>query len=596
MKSWIRKSVWTCLAGSAPLLPTWAAQPPQDPGVFAPGAFQMAAKGDADLPLSKDDLFGDPPPAKKPTAKAGKAAKEAPSSKDALFEMDTPAEKKGSAAAPVPQAPATRDALFEAPPAQPLAPAQADANQAPAVPPPASKDALFDLPPEKPAVARESAPAVPQSAQPEPAATARTEPAAPTSPVLAPPLPAPSVAVADPAPAEPQGRAVQGFLQMELARTLHSPAHLSKSLGRLELGTSGKLENGMRWKLSGRADLHTRYEDFNGGNEGNGYIEFTPRENYLDYSVDDWEFRLGRQHIVWGEMVGMFIADVVSAKDMRDFILPDFQVLRIPQWAARAEYFKDDFHAELVWIPVPSYDKIGRQGASFYPYPPSIAPTLLDEDIPARGLSEGNFGLRLNQLHNGWDLSGFLYSSMDSQQTFYRDPVVLNRFTPRHDRIWQAGGSLAKDFGDFVLKGEAVYTDGRKYNVTNLTDPDGLVAQDTLDWALGLDFNPNSDTRLNAQIYQRAYFDHSPDIIPDQYENGYSLLVNYKLPHNWEAEALWVRSLNRNDWMLRPKLTWGFERNWRMVLGLDLFHGPVTAIFGQYDDNDRAYVEVRYDF
>jgi hypothetical protein len=53
----------------------------------------------------------------------------------------------------------------------------------------------------------------------------------------------------------------------------------------------------------------------------------------------NWEFRLGRQHVVWGELVGAFVADVVSARDMREFILPEpeLQMLRIPQWAARAE-------------------------------------------------------------------------------------------------------------------------------------------------------------------------------------------------------------------------------------------------------------------
>jgi hypothetical protein len=66
-------------------------------------------------------------------------------------------------------------------------------------------------------------------------------------------------------------------------------------------------------------------------------------------------------------MVGLFFADVVSARDMREFILPEFDQMRIPQWAARAEYFADDYHAELLWIPVASYDNIGKPGAEFYP-------------------------------------------------------------------------------------------------------------------------------------------------------------------------------------------------------------------------------------
>jgi hypothetical protein len=223
---------------------------------------------------------------------------------------------------------------------------------------------------------------------------------------------------------------------------------------------------------------------------------------------------------------------------------------------------------------------------------------VLGESKPSSRLSNTNYGLRLSRLTNGWDMSGFLYSSMDSSPTAY----VVNKLGPvyqyqlRHERIWQAGGTLAKDMGNFVLKAEAIYTNGRQYNVTDATDVDGVVKQNTLDWVLGLDFNPGTDTRLNTQFFQRIYFDYSQHIIPDRVENGFSLLVNHKFSEALEAEALVVRSLNRSDWMFRPKINWGFQPNWKLTFGLDVFSGPPTGIFGQFDDKDRIYTEVRYDF
>jgi len=204
--------------------------------------------------------------------------------------------------------------------------------------------------------------------------------------------------------------------------------------------------------------------------------------------------------------------------------------------------------------------------------------------------------VRLSQLSQGWDVSGFWYSSMDSQATFYRDVSNPQVFYPRHDRIWQAGATVAKDFQSFVLKAEAVYTDGRRFNVTDLSPGDGLVRQNTLDWVAGLDFNPGPDTRVNTQLFQRIFFDHAPNTLFDQYESGVSLLVNHKLPHDWEAEALLIHSLNRSDWMLRPKLTWKFQPNWKLNMGADVFGGPPTGLFGQYDQQDRVYSELRYDF
>jgi len=406
-----------------------------------------------------------------------------------------------------------------------------------------------------------------------------------------------------------QGLPLQGFLQTKLAYTYSDPDHWSYVLGRLELGTQGRLGNDVKWKVSGRAEYNAVYDLTNFYSDSvreDQRTKFRFGETYLDFSTGSLDWRVGRQQIVWGEMVGLFFADVVSAKDMREFILPDFQVLRIPQWAARAEYFKNDFHAEVVWIPFPSYDLVGTPfelaktgaGSDFYPYPVSPAgiPLVMDEKKPGYGLDHTNYGVRLSQLSHGWDVSGFWYSSMDSQPTFYRDAINPQVFYPRHDRIWQAGGTLAKDLGTFVLKAEAVYTDGHSFNVTDLLDSDGVVKQNTLDWVVGMDFNPTTETRLNAQLFQRIFFDHAPNILFDQYESGISLLVNHKFPHNWEAEALLIHSLNRSDWMVRPKLTWGFQPNWRLDLGVDVFGGPPTGLFGRYDNQDRVYTELRRDF
>jgi hypothetical protein len=182
---------------------------------------------------------------------------------------------------------------------------------------------------------------------------------------------------------------------------------------------------------------------------------------------------------------------------------------------------------------------------------------------------------------------------MDSQPTFYRDAVNKQIFYPRHDRIWQAGGTVAKDFGSFVLKAETVYTNGRSFNLTTLADGDGLVQENTWDWVVGLDFNPTINTRVNTQFFQRIFVNHAPDTLFDKFESGFSLLVNHKFPHDLEAEALLIHSLNRNDWMLRPKVTWRFRQDWRLTVGLDVLHGPPTGLFGQYDSRDRGYARIR---
>ena len=395
-----------------------------------------------------------------------------------------------------------------------------------------------------------------------------------------------------------EGARTMGVLQFDLARTYASPEHWSMARSRLELGATGG-SAGLKWKISGRADADAVFAIDNGfypdAVRRDQQLGFDLRETYVDFSVGDVDVRLGRQHIVWGEMVGLFFADVVSARDLRTFYLPDFDQLRIPQWAARGEYYFGDTHAELIWIPVPSYDRIGKPGAEFYPIPAGVP--VLGEVKPSNSLGNTNWGGRLSTLAAGWDVSGFYYRSMDVSQTFFRlGSITSPVFEPRHLRISQAGGTVSKDLGAFVLKGELVQTRGREFNTLDPTVDFGLIAQNTLDYVVGVDIPAFRDGRVNLQYFARRYLDFDPRIGQDRIEGGASVLLNTKLSNNWEAEALFVSSVNRTDFMFRPKLVWSASRNLKVVFGVDSFGGQSTGLFGMYDTRDRAYTQARWSF
>ena len=527
-----------------------------------PTALLLAAKSD-ELPMSRDSLFGTAEPAVAPAEIPAAApaatpvaapASEAPLSRDALFGAD-----ESTAAASANEALPSREALFGT---------DEPGAAAPVGKLPLSRDSLFG----------DSDDVVPPGAAEQAVAKAT----ATSRPVR-----------------------YSGFVENVMAYTTPEPSHWSEAMTRADLSAQGSFSGGVKWHLGVRVDFDAVYalsDFYPQAVNDNQTLNVLLRENYVDIGVGDWDFRLGRQQIIWGEMVGLLFGDVVSAKDMRHFVLPEFDILRIPQWAARAEYFKGDFHAEAIWIPVASYDNIGKPGGQFYDY--TVVPygeaTFLNEKIPTRNLANTNYGLRLSVLHNGWDVAGFAYSSMSVAPTFYREiiagpqPSVV--YQARHERIDQYGTTFAKDLGSMVLKGEAVYTGGQKYEVTDLTDADGLVEQNTFTWVLGLDFSQFTDTRINVQVFQNHFFDHDPNIIPATNENGYSLLVNRKFGDRFEAQVLYVASFNRNDWMLRPRVSWNFEKNWDLAVGVDIFDGPPDGLFGRYDDSDRVYSEVRYSF
>ncbi|HZP88245.1 MAG TPA: hypothetical protein VFB54_15650 [Burkholderiales bacterium] len=398
----------------------------------------------------------------------------------------------------------------------------------------------------------------------------------------------------------------RGFVQNTTAYDYHEPKHWSRAVVRTQLGTQGG-SGDFKWKASARLDVDPVY--FNSGFypepvRKDQRADFFLRETYVDTSLGGLQLRLGKQHIVWGEMVGLFFADVVSARDDRDFILPDFDIIRIPQWAARIEHFGENSHAELIWLPYPEINRIGKPGAEFYPFPvappPGFSQQFENEVGPQRTLRNSNIGGRVSTLRAGWDVSGFYYRSTDVNATFYRDvvlgPTPTLVFTPRHDRIWQTGGTLAKDFRSVVGKAEVIYTSGRRFNVTRLAEPDGVVPQRTLDYVLGLDFTLPRETRLNLQYFDRVFSDHDPDLVFDRRETGVSALLSEKVAGTLYPELFIVQSVTRNDRLTRWKLGWQASKDLRLTSGVDVFHGPPTAFFGRFDNRDRVYLEARYDF
>lgn len=397
-----------------------------------------------------------------------------------------------------------------------------------------------------------------------------------------------------------------GWFQFNTAYTYASPGHLSAMRLRGELAGSGRLGEAVKWKLSLRAGVDPTYgltSFYPAEVRRDQQAELALHEAYVDFGRGDWEFRLGKQNIVWGEMVGLFFADVVSAKDLREYVLPEFNLIRVPQWAARAEWYGENTHLEFIWLPSPAVDLIGKPGAEFYPYPRAFEGfgyEIRGARKPSRSLSNSGLGVRASALVGGWDLSAFVYRAPDTGQTFYRSlldgPLPTVSYQAGHDRITRVGATMAKDFDGVVAKAEVIHTSGRQFSTVTLDAGNGLRQLDTLDWVAGLDFTPAADWRFNIQLFQRVFLDHDPAIGLKRYESGASVLVSHALTRDWDAEVLAISSLVRRDWMLRAAAIWKAGKAGRLRAGVDAFGGEAIGLFGGYGNRDRAYVEYRHSF
>jgi len=405
---------------------------------------------------------------------------------------------------------------------------------------------------------------------------------------------------------------VFGFLQSEFAYTYAGAGHVQQWRQVIELGSKGSYGPHISWFTSIRANVdptyaaNDRFPDSVARDQG---AELMARDMYLDFSRGGIDFRFGRQQIIWGEMVGLFFADVVSARDLRQFVLPDFDMLRMPQWAIRAERYGEwaggDIHAEFIFIPFMTYDDIGVVGAEYFPFRPVAGPgqriDIREDRRPENELEQAGYGARLNYLKNGWDAATFFYTAASLSPAFGRSvtpgPLTVITFTPERNREYQLGATLAKDAFGGIFKAEAVYTANRLFENIDLRDADGLSTQNVLSWVAAMEFNIRGNTRLTVQGFQNIHTNHEVGVVPEEVENGYTLLIATRALHpDIEPEILYVSSLNRLDSMFQAKVNWDASANVRLVTGVDFFEGGPLGFFGRYDQTDRVYLEGRYSF
>ncbi|MFP4521964.1 MAG: DUF1302 family protein, partial [Fibrobacterota bacterium] len=80
-------------------------------------------------------------------------------------------------------------------------------------------------------------------------------------------------------------------------------------------------------------------------------LEVSLEELYMDISYESIDLRIGRQVVVWGKADGLFITDIVTPKDLRLFLMPEFEDMRLPVPMAKIDYYIAGLTLEAVIMP-----------------------------------------------------------------------------------------------------------------------------------------------------------------------------------------------------------------------------------------------------
>ncbi len=363
------------------------------------------------------------------------------------------------------------------------------------------------------------------------------------------------------------------------------------------------------------------------------------RELYVDLLTDRLDVRLGRQQVVWGTADGVKILDAVNATDMREFTLDDYADSRIPLWMVKLEYaptlngafqflFIPDFQANYIPpVGAPFTYRASELGqASAVDWLMAGGSVSFNEDVkpdPWEDLSDTTIGFRWLDVLGGFEYTlNFLYGYYLSGANYsWWEPALMGPPNPfvntlnlqkRYERIYLYGASFTKaltrgPLSGLTIRGEFAYIQ----DVPTYYGTDGQVAgppvkMDNFNYVLGFDKYLVTNWSASLQFiqfitskdsYQGNQLLFGPTLGPmDQVTTMLSLKLSTDFMHErLKPEVLVIYGLD-NDWKISPKVQFEILDSLTAVAGLHIFEGKPQNLYGQFDERDEMFVELKFGF
>jgi len=439
---------------------------------------------------------------------------------------------------------------------------------------------------------------------------------------------------------------LSGYIKNETAYRFREPRSFTKMRNILSLDVNYPLASMAEFTASGWAYYDAVYDLFDYDvitarserdiDQPLNFVEGLPeekdspvaeiRELYLDLFLGDFDVRIGKQFVVWGVLTGVRVVDEINPMDFRELILPDLLDYRIPLWTLKVDYYGANNSYEFLVIPELKFHKPAPRGSE-WELLQKVPGTTFPDDWTLENTEVGfkvartvwDTELTLSYFYT-WDDFPVIFRKVRADE-IQEDP----QFFPRYTRIHMYGLTFQRSFFGQIIKGEFAFVKDKYFGIKNTFDQDGdgyvdhegEVQRDHIRWGLGLDFNLWK-TDFSPGIVQWIILDYLDAIIQDEYDTSFNIFVRKELPqHGAVFELLGIWPINMKEFYMKPKITFNVTEHFQVATGLDLFWGdPSRAgviveggrateiveveqqfrFFGNFDQNDRLFLEFKYSF
>lgn len=368
----------------------------------------------------------------------------------------------------------------------------------------------------------------------------------------------------------------------------------------------------LRGRLEFSADFGSLYAFVSADAEKNWTIPdedgFSFHEAWVEYLGKNWDLRLGRQVIIWGNSDGVRITDNISPTDFTEYLNRGIDEMRMPVTAGKLRLLRDNFITEFIWIPEFRASKLAT----------GDNPWAIDysSQISALGLSviwnkaneptdfsikDSELAVRFSSYLVGFDVSlSVFYTWDDMVSNFYSLQNVISggvahtalSISPEHTRLMIYGLDFAKPWSNFVFRGETAYFQGRYFATQN----GQATKHDMVKALLGVDWTPGNNWTITAQIYDDWIVDYNKNILYEEHIPQATLSFSKTFFNELLtlSDTIYY-SFNDGEFFNRLQAKYELAEGVELSLGWDMFHGD-DGLYGVYKDNSQVWGKIRYSF
>lgn len=326
------------------------------------------------------------------------------------------------------------------------------------------------------------------------------------------------------------------------------------------------------------------------------------REAFFEYTTKNWNFKAGRQIVIWGISDGVRITDVVSPMDMTEFLARDYDDIRIPVNAMRVRYLTQNMRAELILIPVSSFFIVPYQPENPWSVFPSNTGTYFDVNMnntPEMTLNNSEYGGRISFFLSGIDFS------ISALHTWNKMPVFRNQLSTNndtvfvdalHNRMDMLGADFSMPIGQFVIRGEIAEYFGEVQSLNMQVNSNVSLKRNTTNFLLGVDWYPGNEWTFTTQYSHKLIPDYV-DIIETKENTALATLGITKkiLRSTLNLSSFTYFDITNNGFFNRTSADYSLTDEIHMILGYDWFNGD-KGMFRMYKDNSEIWFKAKYSF